>query len=154
MFMTKISVCLWFTHPNSACLTNKTDLNLERHHWYDGNSVQETKITSLPSCIGSSTVRTRTNIETESLLLPAPHECYLPACVPVQWFFATLWTVACQASLSMGFPRQEDWSGGPFPSPGDLPDPGIEPTSPLLAGRFFTIWVTREAFEDYRSVIL
>ena len=41
----------------------------------------------------------------------------------------TLWTVACQASLSTGFPRQEDWSGLPFPSAGDLPDPGVEPTS-------------------------
>ena len=43
---------------------------------------------------------------------------------------ATSWTVACQASLSMGFPRQEDWSGLPFPSPGDRPDPGIELLSP------------------------
>ena len=40
---------------------------------------------------------------------------------------ATLWTVACQAPLSMGFSRQEYWSGLPFPSPGDLPNPGIEP---------------------------
>ena len=38
----------------------------------------------------------------------------------------------------MGFPRQESWSGLPFPSPGDLPDPGIEPMSPALAGGFFT----------------
>ena len=38
----------------------------------------------------------------------------------------------------MGFPRQEDWSGLPFPSPGDLPDPGIQPRSPTLTGRFFT----------------
>ena len=38
----------------------------------------------------------------------------------------------------MGFPRQEYWSGSPFPSPGDLPDPGIEPQSPALAGGFFT----------------
>ena len=43
-----------------------------------------------------------------------------------------LWTVARQALLSMGFPRQEYWSGLPFPSPGDLPDPGIEPGSPSL----------------------
>ena len=43
--------------------------------------------------------------------------------------FATLWTVACQAPLSMGFPRQEYWRGLPFPSPRDLPDPGIEPRS-------------------------
>ena len=46
--------------------------------------------------------------------------------------FATPWTVAYQASLSMGFSRQEYWSGLPFPSPGDLPDPGIEPMSPAL----------------------
>ena len=53
----------------------------------------------------------------------------------------TPWTVALQAPLSMGFPRQEYWSGLPFPSPGDLPDPGIEPeslVSPALAGEFFT----------------
>ena len=47
-------------------------------------------------------------------------------------FFVTLWTVACQTSLSMGFSRQEYWSGLPFPSPGDLPDPGINPGSPTL----------------------
>ena len=45
---------------------------------------------------------------------------------------ATPWTVACQAPLFMGFSRQEYWSGLPFPSPGDLPDPGIEPRSPAL----------------------
>ena len=44
--------------------------------------------------------------------------------------FATLWTVAYQAPPSMGFSRQKYWSGLPFPSPGDLPDPGIEPRSP------------------------
>ena len=49
----------------------------------------------------------------------------------------TPWTVACQATLSMGFPRQEYWSGLPFYSPGDLPNPGIKPTSPSLEGRFF-----------------
>ena len=46
--------------------------------------------------------------------------------------FETPWTVAPQAPLSMGFSRQEYWSGLPFPSPGDLPDPGIEPRSPTL----------------------
>ena len=46
--------------------------------------------------------------------------------------FATLWTVAYQASLSMGFSKQEYWSGLPFPSPGDLPNPGIEPGPPAL----------------------
>ena len=48
------------------------------------------------------------------------------------WLCATPWTVTHQAPLSMGFPRQEYWSGLPFPSPGDLPDPGIEPQSPTL----------------------
>ena len=52
--------------------------------------------------------------------------------------FATPWTVACQAPLSMGFPRQEYWSGLPFPSLGDLPDPGIKPASLALAGGLFT----------------
>ena len=46
--------------------------------------------------------------------------------------FVTPWTVAYQAPPSMGFSRQECWSGLPFPSPGDLPDPGIEPGSPAL----------------------
>ena len=50
----------------------------------------------------------------------------------------TPWTIARQAFLSMGFPRQEYWSGLPGPPPGDPPDPGIEPTSSALAGRFFT----------------
>ena len=45
---------------------------------------------------------------------------------------ATPWTVACQPPLSMGFSRQEYWSGLPLPSPEDLPDPGIEPRSPAL----------------------
>ena len=51
---------------------------------------------------------------------------------------ATLCTVSHQAPLSMGFPRQEYWSGLPFPSLGDLPDPGIEPASPALSGGFLT----------------
>ena len=55
--------------------------------------------------------------------------------------FATLWMVARQAPLSVGFSRQEHWSGLPFPPPEDLPHPGMEPMSPVcpaLAGRFFT----------------
>ena len=47
-------------------------------------------------------------------------------------FFATLWTVADQAPLPMGFSRQECWNGSPFPSPEDLPEPGFEPRSPAL----------------------
>ena len=60
----------------------------------------------------------------------------------------TLWTAARQAPLSMGFSRQERWSGLPFSTPQDLPDPGIEPVSlmsPELAGGFFTTHGTWEA---------
>ena len=51
----------------------------------------------------------------------------------------TPWTATYQAPLSTGFSRQEYWSGLPLPSPGDLPDPKIEPASPALTGEFFTI---------------
>ena len=64
--------------------------------------------------------------------------------------FETLWTVALQAPLFMGFFRQEYWSGLPFPPPGDLPNPRIKPTSPVspaLAGGFFTISTTWEALQ-------
>ena len=63
------------------------------------------------------------------------------------WLFVTPWTVARQASLSIGFSRQEYWSGLPFPPPRNLPHPGTEPTSPsspALAGGFFTTWATWE----------
>ena len=62
--------------------------------------------------------------------------------------FATPLTVACQAPLSMGFSRQEHWSGLPCPPPGHLPDPGMAPvslTSAVLAREFFTTSATWEA---------
>ena len=65
-------------------------------------------------------------------MLTASHVC----------LFGTLWTVACQALLSMGFSLQEYWGKLLFPPPGDLPDPEIEPASlasPALEGRFFTV---------------
>ena len=64
------------------------------------------------------------------------------------WLFATLWTIACQGPLSMGFSRQKYWIELPCPPSGGLPDPGIEPVSlmsPALAGRFFTTSATWEA---------
>ena len=64
---------------------------------------------------------------------------------------ATLWTVALQAPLSVGFSRQEYRSGLPCPTPGDLPDPGIEPRSPALAGGFFT---TSAAWEAHSAAML
>ena len=61
----------------------------------------------------------------------------------------TPWIVACQAPLSMEFPRQQSWSGLPFPSPGDLPDPGIEPISSSIEGGFLT---TEETGKPHRDI--
>ena len=69
------------------------------------------------------------------------HTCML-SCFSHFQLFVTLWTVACQGPLSMGFSRQEYWSGLPCPSPGDLPNPGIEPASlmsPALAGELLSL---------------
>ena len=82
---------------------------------------------------------------------PLPHEACVCVRSVVSDSFATPGTVALQASLPTGFSRQEYCSGLPFPSPGDLPDPGIEPVSlvapaaPALAGGFFTASSTWEA---------
>jgi len=81
-------------------------------------------------------------------LIPAPWKLCMLSHFSRVWLFVTLWTVAWQVPLSMGFFRQESWSGLPCPSPRDLPDPGVEPTflvSPSLAGGLFTISATWEA---------
>ena len=70
------------------------------------------------------------------------------------WLFATLWTVVCQAALSMRFSRQEYWSGLPWPPPGDLPNPGIELVSlmsPALAVGFFATSATEETSLELRK---
>ena len=90
-------------------------------------------------------------LHTPHLLSPAPAKHSTCVCVPSHLsrvcLFATPWTVARQAPLSMGFPRQEYWSGWPVASPRGLPSPGTEPTSlsPALAGGFFTTRATWEA---------
>ena len=76
------------------------------------------------------------------------YTCIL-SCFSRAQLFVTLWTVAHQAPLSMGFSWQEYWNGLPFPPAGDLPNLGIEPTSlvsPALTGRLFTISAVWEAF--------
>ena len=78
--------------------------------------------------------------------------CVCVRMVSLVWPFATPWTVACQAPQSMEFSRQEYWSGLPFPSLGDLPDPGIEPRSPMcpaLAGGFF---ITEPPKKPYKYI--
>ena len=89
-------------------------------------------------------------------ILPCLNSACVCVCVCVQshfsciLLFSILWTVARQAPLSMGFFRQEHWSGLPYAPPGDFPNPGIEPTSlmsPALAGELFTTSVAWEAPE-------
>ena len=84
--------------------------------------------------ISTATILKIDLLKTTELLL-------LLCCVHHVWLFASPWTVAQKAPLSMGFPRQKYWSGLPFPSAGDFSDPGMEPSSlasPELAGGFFT----------------
>ena len=83
--------------------------------------------------------------------------CHARMCAPPcsrVWLFETPWTVAHQDPLSMEFSRQEYWSGLPFPTPGDLPNPRIEPTSfvpPALAGRIFNSCTTWAASKSLSS---
>ena len=82
------------------------------------------------------------SVRVRETVVPHPGECYTRACsLSHAQLCVTLWTIVRQAPLSVGFLRQESWSGLPFPTPGDLPSPGIKPTSPeppALAGGFFT----------------
>ena len=92
----------------------------------------------------SSSVRWDYNTIRQSRCNMVRMHAKLLSCV---WLFETLWTVALQAPLSMGFSRQEYWNGLPCPPPGDLPNTGVKPTSltsPELAGRFFTTGDTWE----------
>ena len=75
------------------------------------------------------------------------HIVFMCACTRAQsCLIVTPWPAACQAPLSMGYTRQKYWSRLPFPTPGDLPDPGIESASPALAvGLFFAEPATWEA---------
>ena len=106
--------------------------------------------------------RKKTNMDFHvKMILYVIHICVL-SCFRRVGLFATPWTVAQQAPLSMGFSRQEYCSGLPCPPPGDLPDPGIKPTSfmsPVLTGRLFTTttnWealITGEEIVDFNTII-
>ena len=80
------------------------------------------------------------------------HPCVCAKCFSCVWLFATLWTIACQAPLSVGFSKQEYWSGLPCLPPGALPYTGIKPASPALAGGFFTTSATWEARSPHESL--
>ena len=106
-----------------------------------GNSLSMTYMHAVEHCSdnetgGDSCVMIRANLYNMLREKKLPNSKHSPfSCIQL---FATPWTVAHQAPLSLGFSTQEYWSGLPCLSPGDLSDPGIEPVSPVLAGRFFT----------------
>ena len=80
----------------------------------------------------------------------------MPSGLSHVWLFATLWTVTCQAPLSMGFSRQEYWSGLPFPSPGDLPNPEIElvsAASPALQQILYPLRHLKSPFSLPKDII-
>ena len=98
------------------------------------------------------------SVSSDSRLFPHIEKCMLFCYLVPKWYptFVTPWTVAHQASLSMEFSRQEYWSSLPFPSPWDLPNPGIElPSlvSPALAGRFFTAESPGKKFLNLRYLV-
>ena len=89
---------------------------------------------------------------TLKILFPAIWQIVVVLLLSCVRLFATPWTVDCQASLSMGFPRQEYWNGLPFPSPGDLPNPGIEPASLVSGiGRQILEWLSLQVREMLRG---
>ena len=89
-------------------------------------------------CVKSYDVKERT------WKLKLPNACVLSPFSPVQ-LFVNPWTITSQVSLSVGFSRQEYWSGLPFPPSEGLPDSGIKPGSPALQPDFFPVWATHEA---------
>ena len=108
-------------YPSSATLLQRWPSNTLKPSWFFPKQVK--------------------SLSAEVCIISSPKICWMPAAYQVKmkvkslshvWLFATPWTVAYQASPSMGFSRQEYQSGLPFPPPGDLPDPGIEPRSPAL----------------------
>ena len=104
--------------------------------WQDLSSLMEIKV----NLYVPFSQRDHSPTETITSLQAITRYCHCPIVCMLGHvrLFMTPWTIAHQAPQSMGFPKQEYWSGLPFPPPRYLPDPGIEPESPALAGRFFT----------------
>ena len=100
-----------------ACIADRTLI----YCWWGCKMVQQFWENNLPTSLNVQRVLT---CDLAILSFDTVLSCFSHA-----WLFATLWTVACQAALSVEFSRHDYWSGLPFPSSGDLPDPGIKPIS-------------------------
>ena len=120
-----------------SCLGNPMD----RGAWWPMDlgvaRVEHNFVTKLPPSSQGYGVMKKTTV----IYVPRRYNCcccLLFSCYIVSESFATPWTLAHQAPLCMGFPRQEYWSGLPSPSLGNVPNPETETSSPTLTGRFFT----------------
>ena len=128
--------------------TEYSGLIFFRIDWFDLLASQGTLKSLLQHCNSKASILQYSAffvVQLSHLYMRAMHVCCLFSCV---WLFVTLWAVARQAPLSMGFSKEEYWHGLSCPFPGDLPNPRIEPTSlvsPASAGGFFTTSVTGEA---------
>ena len=99
---------------------------------FDGWSIVECGLLTSPALIAELSISAFNYVRFSSYILVAVIVKVKVKSLSRVQLFATPWTVAYQAPPSMGFSRQKYWSGLPFPSPEDLPDPGIEPKSPAL----------------------
>ena len=132
-------MCL-HTESNTLWGSGGSKIALVENHWYEGLAVTLKCHTVLKEEFHSGKSRVPGHALTR--LVYARMRACVCVCMRAQLLshiqlFVTPCTVACRAPLSMGFSKREYWGGLPFPTPGDLPDPGMEPVSPALAGEFF-----------------
>ena len=131
-----------WNHGSKMAIPNGSELTAAPRSHQGHESTQQGKMLTLPHSSYSESVLSSVLIFSIAL-----EPCYVCVCVCVHalshfsrvWLFVTPWTVAHQAALSMGFSKQEYWSGLPCSLPGDIPDLGIKLTaqSPALAGHYY-----------------
>ena len=142
MFTRNSGLSRWLSGKESACQCRGWGFDAWRWKWQPtpvflpGKSPGQRSMVEY-SPLGHKRVKHHLTIKQQLEIHLELPDCYLPCILNAQSFscvqlFATPWTVAHQAPLSMGFSRQEYWSGLPFPPPEDLPDLGIKPVSPAL----------------------
>ena len=139
MFSIDIRILLVVCHVFYVCIINSTPEDARELPWHNSAEHEE----ACSSGVGHLSQNRAPSLVRKRLVQQATESTYPCWSVlsPSAMFdsFVTPWTIAFDVSLSMGFPRQGYWYGLPFPSPGDLPNPGIEsvsPASPALEGGF------------------
>ena len=150
---------MWISDPTPALLNDKLHFK-KRPRWFLGTL--RAKRCWTRACLGETDQGAVRPHCTNAALLwrcsqPSPFHPEYVFLLSRVWFSRTQWTAVHQVYLSMKYSRQEYWSEVPLPTPGDLPDPGIESmslTSSALAGRFFTNCMTWEALSFSESICI